>query len=31
MTRAEVLEGGEIRAGDEVAWEEERQMGLPVG
>jgi MOSC domain-containing protein YiiM len=28
---AEVLEGGEIRVGDEVAWEEERQMGLPVG
>jgi MOSC domain-containing protein YiiM len=27
---AEVLEGGEIRMGDEVAWEEERQMGLPV-
>jgi MOSC domain-containing protein YiiM len=25
---AEVLEGGEIRVGDEVAWEEERQMGL---
>jgi MOSC domain-containing protein YiiM len=28
---AQVLEGGEIRVGDEVAWEEERQMGLPVG
>ncbi len=28
---AEVLEGGEIRLGDELAWEEERQMALPVG
>lgn len=28
---AQVLEGGEIRVGDEVAWEEERQMELPVG
>jgi MOSC domain-containing protein YiiM len=28
---AEVIEGGEIRGGDEVAWEEERQMGLPLG
>ena len=28
---AEVLEGGEIRVGDGVAWEEERQMGLPMG
>ncbi len=27
---AEVIEGGEIRVGDEVAWEEERQMGLPL-
>lgn len=27
---AQVLEGGEIRVGDEVAWEEERQMGLPL-
>ena len=27
---AEVVEGGEIRVGDEVAWEEERQMGLPL-
>lgn len=27
---AEVLEGGEIRVGDEVAWEEEGQMGLPL-
>ncbi|HSS78783.1 MAG TPA: MOSC domain-containing protein [Thermoanaerobaculia bacterium] len=28
---AEVLEGGEIRVGDEVAWEEERQMVLLAG
>ena len=28
---AEVIEGGEIRVGDEVAWEEERQMGLELG
>jgi MOSC domain-containing protein YiiM len=28
---AEVIEGGEIRVGDEVGWEEERQMGLPLG
>lgn len=27
---AQVVEGGEIRVGDEVAWEEERQMGLPL-
>jgi MOSC domain-containing protein YiiM len=27
---AEVIEGGEIRVGDEVAWEEDRQMGLPM-
>jgi MOSC domain-containing protein YiiM len=27
---AEVIEGGEIRVGDEVAWEEDRQMGLPL-
>ncbi|HKV11157.1 MAG TPA: MOSC domain-containing protein [Thermoanaerobaculia bacterium] len=27
---AQVIEGGEIRVGDEVAWEEERQMGLPL-
>ena len=27
---AQVLEGGEIRVGDEVAWEEEGQMGLPL-
>ena len=27
---AEVLEGGEIRLGDEVGWEEEGQMGLPL-
>jgi MOSC domain-containing protein YiiM len=28
---AEVIEGGEIRVGDEVAWEEERQGQLPLG
>lgn len=28
---AEVVEGGEIRIGDEAVWEEERQMGLPLG
>lgn len=28
---AQVVEGGEIRVGDEVAWEEEPQMGLPLG
>jgi MOSC domain-containing protein YiiM len=27
---AEVVEGGEVRVGNEVAWEEERQMGLPL-
>src|SRR6185295_8645890 len=27
---AEVVEGGEIRVGDEVAWEEEGQMGLSL-
>jgi len=27
---AEVIEGGEIRVGDEVAWEEERQGQLPL-
>jgi MOSC domain-containing protein YiiM len=27
---AQVLEGGEIRVGDEVTWEEEGQMGLPL-
>jgi MOSC domain-containing protein YiiM len=27
---AEVLEGGEIRVGDEIAWEEERQMEVRV-
>lgn len=28
---AEVLEGGEIRVGDEVGWEEEGWIGLPLG
>ncbi|HWN41029.1 MAG TPA: MOSC domain-containing protein [Thermoanaerobaculia bacterium] len=27
---AQVVEGGEIRVGDEVAWEVEGQMGLPL-
>jgi MOSC domain-containing protein YiiM len=27
---AEVVEGGEIRVGDEVMWEEERQIELPL-
>ena len=27
---AQVVEGGEIRVGDEIAWEEEPQMGLPL-
>lgn len=28
---AEILEGGEIRLGDEVRWEEDGQMALPFG
>lgn len=28
---AQVMEGGEIRVGDEVVWEKEPQMGLPLG
>lgn len=28
---AQVIDGGEIRVGDEVGWEEDGQMGLPLG